>query len=177
MDGQNRKSNFPAIGLIVTGALLRLMPHPPNVAPVGAMSLFAGARLAGWQAYLVPLVLMLITDPIIGAIKGFTPFSGRTPIIYGSFMISVWIGRSLRENAGAGRIAAAALACAVQFFLITNLNSWWAMYEHSWSGLITCYTMALPFFGNTLLGNFAYSGLFFGIDAWLKRREAHPVVE
>ena len=47
-----------ALGLTLLGGLLRLVPHPPNFAPVGAMSLFAGANLSGWWAYLVPLLLV-----------------------------------------------------------------------------------------------------------------------
>jgi len=54
-----------AIALAVGAALLRLVPHPPNWAPVGAVALFGGARLKGWSAYLVPLLAMLITDPIL----------------------------------------------------------------------------------------------------------------
>ena len=45
-------SRWPALSLIAIGGLLRVLPHPPNLAPVGAMSLFAGANLNGWQAYL-----------------------------------------------------------------------------------------------------------------------------
>jgi len=51
-----------AMGLTVLGALARLLPHPPNFAPVGSLSLYAGGRLRGWQAYLLPLVLMAATD-------------------------------------------------------------------------------------------------------------------
>ncbi|MBI3470142.1 MAG: hypothetical protein HY013_02145 [Candidatus Solibacter usitatus] len=168
-----------ALGLVVAGALLRLMPHPPNVAPVGAMSLFAGARLSGWQAYLAPLLLMAVTDPIISAGMGYAAFSWRTPVVYFCFLISVWIGRGLRGTESPARIGAAAFACAAQFYLITNLESWWlsGMYPHSAAGLAACYIAALPFFGLTLIGNFAYSGLFFGAYHWLTRREAASVVE
>lgn len=54
-----------AIVLIVLGALIRVTQHW-NFAPVGAMSLFAGARMRGWKAYLLPLALMAITDPLLG---------------------------------------------------------------------------------------------------------------
>ncbi|MGH9783771.1 MAG: DUF6580 family putative transport protein, partial [Terriglobia bacterium] len=36
-----------AVGLTILGAFLRLLPHPPNFAPAGSMSLFAGSRLRG----------------------------------------------------------------------------------------------------------------------------------
>ena len=76
-----------AMGLTILGALARLLPHPPNFAPVGSLSLYAGGRLRGWQAYLLPLVLMAATDPLVGG------YSFATPFIYFSFLINVWIAR------------------------------------------------------------------------------------
>ena len=63
---------------------------PANFAPVGSISLFAGARLRGWQAYVLPLVLMAVTDPLVGG------YSVATPLVYASFLINVWIGSRLR---------------------------------------------------------------------------------
>ena len=168
-----------ALGLTLLGGLLRLVPHPPNFAPVGAKSLFAGAKLSGWQAYLVPLLLMAITDPLINSTGGcctignFNPFSKGTFFIYGSFMISVWIGRHLRGTNSVGKIGAAAFLCALQFFLITNLPIWLfsTLYPHTFAGLVACYVAALPFFGNTLMSNLLYSAFFFGAHFWLNRRQ------
>jgi uncharacterized protein DUF6580 len=170
--------NHKALGLTIFGALLRLMPHPPNLAPVGAMSLFSGARLSGWQAYVVPLLLMAITDPILSARVGFPAFGWRTPFIYGSFMISVWIGRRLRDTESAAKIAAAAFACGLQFYFITNFSTWalGSMYPHTAAGLAACYVAAIPFFGYTLVGNFLYSGIFFGLYHWLNRREGSTLL-
>ena len=167
-----------ALSLTVIGGLLRLVPHAPNFAPVGAMSLFSGATLSGWQAYLVPLLLMAITDPLVNGTGGcctignFNPFSRGTVFIYGSFLISVWIGRRLRETQSVGKIGAAAFLCALQFFLISNLPVWifGNLYPHTFAGLAACYIAALPFFGNTLLSNLFYSALFFGAHFWLTRR-------
>jgi hypothetical protein len=36
---------------------------------------------------------------------------------------------------------------------------WLIGYPKTWTGLIECYTLALPFFRNSLLGDFFYSGL------------------
>jgi hypothetical protein len=137
------------------------------------MSLFAGATLPGWQAYLVPLLLMAITDPILAAMYGFAPFSRSTIFIYGSFLISVAIGKRLRGNPGAARIGAGAFLCALQFYLITNFGTWimGSMYPHTLPGLAACYAAALPFFGYTLIGNLFYSAMFFGAHAWLTRRQ------
>ena len=168
-----------ALGLTLLGGLLRLIPHPPNFAPVGAMSLFSGANLPGWQAYLVPLMLMLITDPLVNSTGGcctignFNPFSRGTFFIYGSFMISVWIGRQLRGTHSVTKIGAASVLCAVQFFFISNFPVWLFMdlFPHTFAGLMACYVAALPFFGNTLISNLFYSAFFFGAHFWLTRRQ------
>lgn len=170
-----------ALSLTCLGALARLLPHPPNFAPVGATSLFAGARLPVWQAYLIPLVLMGVTDPILNAIYG-VPFNLRAHLfIYGSFLIAVWIGRRLRGTENIPRIAAFALLSSIQFYLISNFPSWlWSgRYAHTASGLATCYVAAIPFFGWTLAGDLFYTGVLFGLHAWLSRtvaaRERIPV--
>ena len=159
-----------ALGLTVLGALARLLPHAPNVAPVGSMSLYAGARLKGWQAFLLPLVLMAATDPLVGG------YSRATPFVYASFLISVWIGRRLQRTENAGRIAAACLLASTQFFLLTNFAVWLTgtWYPHTLAGLGLCYTAALPFFGWTTLGDLAYTGVFFGLHAWLSRAVFTP---
>src|SRR5438477_10795781 len=107
-----------AMSLTVLGALLRLAPHPPNFAPVGGMSLYAGARLRGWQAFALPLLLMAVTDPLLGG------YSFATPFIYLSFLVNVWIGRRLQATEGPLRIGAACLLCSAQFFLVTNFGVW-----------------------------------------------------
>lgn len=161
-----------ALSLTVFGAIARLLPHPPNFAPVGATSVFAGARLPAWQAYLIPLVLMAATDPLLDAFRYGISYRFSAHIwIYASFMISVWIGRRLRNTENAAAIGAALFASALQFFLITNFPSWMSdtLYTHNFAGLVTCYVAALPFFGWTLLAELTYGATFFVLHAWLSR--------
>lgn len=151
-----------AVGLIVLGALMRLLPHPANVVPVGGLSLFAGARLRGWQALVVPLMLMAVTDPLLGG------YSFATPFVYASFLINVWIGTRLRGAGSPWKIGGAALAGATQFFLITDFGVWLGsaqLYAHTFAGLMACYVAAIPFFWRTLAGDLFYSAAFFGIYA------------
>jgi hypothetical protein len=163
-----------ALSLTVLGAVARLLPHPPNFAPVGATSLFSGARLPRWQAYLVPLVLMAVTDPILARFYGVPAFSRYQIFIYASFLIAVWLGRFLRNTESIARIAAVTLLNSVQFFLITNFGSWlwFQTYPHTMGGLATCYIAAIPFFGWTLASDILYTGVLFGLYAWLSRTVA-----
>jgi len=137
-----------------------------NFAPVGALSLFAGARLRGWFAYALPIALMAVTDPFLGG------YSMSTPFVYASFLISVWLGTKIRETENPAWIGGMALAGSLQFFLISNLPSWiWSggLYAHNLGGLAACYMAAIPFFRHTFESDLIYTGVLFGAHAWLSR--------
>jgi hypothetical protein len=154
-----------ATGLTIIAGLARMAQHL-NFAPVGALSLFAGARLRGWYSYALPIVLMAVTDPFLGG------YSSATPFVYASFLLSVWMGTKIRETENPLRIGGMALACSLQFFLLTNLSSWlWSggLYAHNLSGLAACYTAAIPFFRHTLESDLLYTAVLFGAHAVLSR--------
>lgn len=173
-----KKPSFQPIAftLTIVAALLRLVPHPPNFAPVGSVALFGGARLRGWQAYLVPVLAMLVTDPILSHMSGFPAYSWASLVIYSCFLINVALGRIfLSRSSNPARIAGIALAGSVQFYLITNFFVWLgdaALYPRSVSGLIECYIAAVPFFGWTVLGDIFYTAVLFGAYALLSRHVA-----
>lgn len=161
-----------ALALTLVGGLLRLLPHLPNLVPVGGFSLFAGARLRGWQAYAIPVIIVLVTDPIMGIIFGYPAYNLVTPFVCGSFLIYVWIGCHLRTTENPWRIGGAALLGSGQFFLITNFGMWLSgisIYPLTASGLLACYLGGIPYLGRTLVSDLAYSGLLFGLHAWLTR--------
>jgi hypothetical protein len=179
---QNENESRPlTYGLTLLSALGRLIPHWPNVTPVGGSCLFAGSRIAGLWAYLLPLAVMVATDPIVGHAGG--AHSGYTlgsPLIYASFMVNVWIGRHMLRRVSAMRVGAAAFICSLQFFVLSNFAVWFAgvfgaspFYAANLSGLITCYAEALPFWGRTLAGDLFYSAVLFGLYELLSRRTAH----
>jgi hypothetical protein len=175
----DQKKTLQPLALLLTvgAALLRLAPHPPNFAPIGGVALFAGAKLRGWQAYLVPLLAMAVTDPIRSWMEGcFPAYSWSTLIMYGSFLISVLLGRLfLPQSQTLPRIASVAFVGSLQFFLITNFAVWagaHSSYPHTWAGLVECYVAALPFFGRTLGADLFYTGVLFGAYALLKRKFA-----
>ncbi len=179
MSNQNQSRNY-AIGLTVLSALGRLIPHAPNVTPVGGSCLFAGSRIGGYLAYLLPLAVMIATDPIVGAAGGaHGGYTFGSPVIYASFMINVLIGRVLVRKVSGLRVGAAALLCSTQFFLLSNFTVWLAaargtshLYALNFSGLVECYAAAIPFWGRTLAGDLFYSGALFGMYALLARRTA-----
>lgn len=165
---QNDTARPLASGLTVLGAVARVLPHLPNFSPVGGISLFAGARMRGWQAYALPLVLMLVTDPFVGG------YSAATPLVYAAFLINVWIGSHLRGTENPLKIGAGVLTGSLVFFLLTNF-AWLyptSLYPHTLAGVMQSYVAAVPFYGRTLASDLLYSGALFGLHAWLSRMVA-----
>ena len=161
-----------ALTLTVAGALARVLPHPPNFAPVGAVSVFAGARLPMWQAYAIPLTLMAVTDPILNVMRGYPAFTWYQAFTYVSFLISVFIGRQLRSTESSWKIGGAVLASSAQFFLISNLGSWLYDYPHTFAGLGACYVAAIPFLERTLMSDVFFTAVLFGLHAVATRTVA-----
>lgn len=154
--------------IIVAAALSRLIPHPPNVASVTAVALFGGAYIQDRRlAFLIPLGAMFLGDLILG-------FYGLPEmlVVYGSFALIVCIGLWLKQRRSALRIAGAAIASSVLFFVLTNFGTWafTGIYPKTLSGLAACYIAAIPFFQNTLQGDLLYTIVLFGGFALLERR-------
>ncbi|HEX4229798.1 MAG TPA: DUF6580 family putative transport protein [Bryobacteraceae bacterium] len=174
MEQSKTSSQSAALTLTVLAALARLVPHPPNFAPIGAAALFGGARLRGWQAYAVPLLAMLVTDPILNWMHGVHTLSVMTLVIYGCFLVNVVLGRAfLRKTNSIPRIATVAVLGSLQFFVITNFFVWLGardIYPPTSSGLVACYIAAIPFFAWTVLGDLLYSGVLFTVYALYTRR-------
>jgi len=145
--------------IIACAAFLRLIPHPPNFAPIAAIALFGGVYLPKKYALILPLGALILSDYFLG-------FYGSTMLyVYASFALIGLLGLWVRSRKKVPVVFAASLSSSVLFFLITNFGVWaspTSWYAPNLSGLINSYTMALPFFRNTLVGDLVYTGVFFG---------------
>ena len=157
---RNKNLNLAVFILIVIAAIAsRFIPHPFNFTAVGAVALFSGAVMSDKRfAYLVPLIILFISDLILKFHFSMVP-------VYGCFAITVWIGSMLKQTRWYS-IAGASLISSVIFFLITNLPFWYLdlqLYPMTISGTLESYKMALPFFRNQVLGDLFFNALLFGI--------------
>jgi hypothetical protein len=142
--------------VVIIAAFARLIPHPPNVSPVGALALFGGAFFPRkYGAFFVPLAAMLLSDLVLG-------LHALVPVVYGCIALNVLLGRWLCSRRQFVPIALATVAGAVQFFVITNFACWVLYYPHTLEGLCGCYIAAIPFFHNTLIGDMAFTTVLFG---------------
>lgn len=156
---------YVLVGITLTAAAARLIPHPDNVTPIAAMALFGGAYFASKRsAFAVPLIAMLLSDLVLGvALYGWNAFLFML-YVYASFVATVCLGLLIRLRPSPLRIAAAALASSVLFFLVTNFGAWlvYPFYPKTWDGLVECYLAGLPFFRNTLIGDAVCTVILFG---------------
>ncbi|HDP89255.1 MAG TPA: hypothetical protein ENN42_04755 [Thioalkalivibrio sp.] len=146
------------IGILIVAALFRILPHPPNVAPIAAMALFAGAYFTDRKlAFVLPFAALVISDLVIG-------FHSTMLFVYAAFAITVVMGFWLQSRRRALPILGAALGSSVLFFLVTNFGAWLShgMYPLNAEGLMAAYTAGIPFFRNTLIGDLLFVVLFFG---------------
>ncbi|MBD3425999.1 MAG: hypothetical protein GF409_02060 [Candidatus Omnitrophica bacterium] len=141
--------------LILLGFLLRMLPHMPNMAPVAAIALFAGAYLDKRVVPWVPLAIMMVSDLILG-------LHGVFLYTWGSFILIGFIGMWLKKRRTPANILGTTIFSAFLFFLITNFGVWLAWYPHTLEGLASCYVKAIPFFRNTMISNAAFGLLLFG---------------
>jgi len=103
--------------LIAAGAVLRILPHPANLAPIGALALFGGAVLPIPWGFAVPIAALALSDLVLGAYPGMI-------WVYGSFILIALLGRAMLRHRTTARVVSGALMASILFFLLTNLGEW-----------------------------------------------------
>lgn len=170
--------------MIALAALSRLLPLPPNFAPIEAVALFGGAYFASRRlALAVPLLAMLVSDLVLGLIRGATYLEYFTTATYLPSLLAIYtciavttvLGFGLRGQVSGARVLGYALLGSVLFFVFSNFATWLTAitvvdFSACTTGLLPCYVAALPFFKWTLLGTLFYSALLFGGFAVLRKR-------
>ena len=151
------------ISLIALAVASRLLPHPPNFAPITGIALFAAAKFQNRLiALALPLVCLFMTDLILG-------LGWINLFVYGAFgLISImgFISKKVKIQT--------VLLSSVVFFVVSNLGVWLLYYPLTIEGLTSCFTLAIPFFTNTLLGDLAYSAVLFYSFSTLKNTYLRP---
>ena len=111
---------------------------------IAVVSLLTGLLLGGYYTFIVPISIMIITDLIIGnnVIFLFT---------WSGFVILAVIGYILKSKQQyltikkAPIIIGSGIAGIIIYDIWTNFGCWLGWYPHTFGGLMTCYTMAIPF--------------------------------
>ena len=157
--------------LVLFAAFSRLIPHPPNFAPIGAMAMFGAAYFSKkYIALIIPVLAMWLSDIVINNtiyaqyFEGFTFFYQGFYWTYTAFIIIGIVSFFVLKKVKLKNVVLASFLAALLFFVISNFGVWFSgtLYPKSFGGLINCYIAAIPFFKNTLMGNLVYSFVLFG---------------
>ena len=158
-----RKEILP-IGLILILALARLIPHPPNFTPIIAVAIVSGYFFKNLNFSLIILLMaMLISDLFIG-------FYENVFFVYASLLLITFIFHKISKKINFKNLFIFGFAGSLIFFIISNFGVWILgspgvdnlPYDKNLNGLIECYILAIPFFGNTFLSTviFSYPAIF-----------------
>ena len=166
-----KKQIFP-VGLILILALSRLVPHPWNFTPVIAVAIMSGYFFKNiYFSLSILLIAMLIADVVIG-------FYENMIFVYLSLMFIAFVFFKISKKINFKNLFAYSFAGSLIFFILSNFGVWILgspgvdnlPYDKNLNGLIECYILAIPFFGNTFLSTliFAYPAIFIykSLPAW-----------
>lgn len=149
------KNNLVLTLFAVGTIALRLLPHAPNVAPIGALALLLGSFTTKRKAIGGIIVVMLISDAVIG-------FHPLMSWVYGSFALMAFIPDGMKKLQIHNKLLYA-ISASLLFFLLTNFAVWLQGngYPQTIQGLMQCYLNAIPFLRNTLIGDIGFTLVFF----------------
>lgn len=189
MKANNKQLVFLSVLLIFMAAVSRLIPHPPNFAPITSLAIFGGAIIKDHKyAMVLPLGALLLSDIIF---EFFTSTQGFYDIsqvfVYGAFILITFLATRIKKI-NTFNIVLACIWSSVLFFVLSNFGTWATgnYYPRTFNGLVTCYEAAIPFYKNEFFGNFAlnnvmstffFTGLLFGAYALIRRMVVTPATQ
>ena len=161
---KNLKREIFPIALILILALARLIPHPPNFTPIIAVAIMSGYFFKNINlSFLTLVVAMLIGDLFIG-------FYENMIFVYASLLLITFVFYKISNKINFKSLFIYGFIGSLIFFIISNFGVWVLgspgvydiVYEKNLNGLVECYILAIPFFGNTFLSTviFAYPAIF-----------------
>ena len=165
---------IPVLAYALLAIASRLIAHPPGMSALIGFALLCGQQLRWPIAIALVLLTALCADVIIIASSHFDLFAGWLVLNYSAYVCVVLLGARLRQRQKPLAIAGLIALSSLGFWLWTNLGVWLSsgMYPLSSQGFIECYTLALPFLRNALLGDVLWWLLFLTTQRLMQNSQA-----
>jgi LPXTG-motif cell wall-anchored protein len=117
---------------------------------------------------------MMASDLIIG-------MHNTVLFTWGGFVLIALLGVWIKKHKTPARAGYASLISSLVFYLVSNFGVWaMGWYPRNFSGLVSCYVMALPFLRNFTIATIFYTALFFGlyeiVARWVKNTKFSSVL-
>ena len=134
-------------GFFLTILVFRYFPHLPNFPPVLAMT-FYGTIIFGRNSLIYIILAYALSDFVIG-------FHNQLFWTWGSLFfigyISIYFKTLLCRSIGV-------IGSSLLFFILTNLGVYLSgYYGYTFESLILCYSLAIPFYTNTIISTLMFS--------------------
>ena len=166
-----------AIGLIISAALIRVLPHPHNFAPLGAMGLFGAAYFRRSWGLLIPFIALFLSDLVLNNVVYAAYYPSFKWVSSGwsylSFAAVFTVGfLYFQKGISVLKVGGASLTASVVFFLVSNFSTFveTTLYPKTLAGLMTCFSAGIPFFPNTLVSDLFFSAVMFGAYEWVTQK-------
>lgn len=131
------------ISLFTLAIISRLIPHPWNFTAVGASAIVAGLVIENKILKIaLPILVLVLSDLVIG-------FHSTVPFVYLGFVFMVGISFLFKNQNTNLKLLIAPTLGSFTFFIISNFGVWLleaGLYPKTFSGLIECYVMGVPFY-------------------------------
>ena len=128
--------------------MTRLIPHPPNFTSTLALAFYLPV-LFGVKFIIVAMIAFILSDLLIG-IHQLIFFTWASLLLIG--YLSKFFKKAYFRPLGIS------ISC-ILFFIISNFGVWLLsdLYTPNIQGFIACYTMAIPFLQNSLIGTIIFA--------------------
>jgi hypothetical protein len=173
---------MPAYLLLLAALLSRVLPHSGlyGFTAVGASLLYFGSKRS-LREMILPVAALAAVDYYLTTHVYSYDFHVQSYLVtWFWYAAAIVLGQILlKREISVLRMASAVILGPTSFFLISNYAVWseshyaGAMYAPTFSGLLTCLGVGLPFYGRDLLSTGILLTVAFGIPATI--RHFHPI--
>jgi hypothetical protein len=165
--------------VISCGIFSRLIPHLPNFSPEIVFALYLGMKNDRPLIGSITILLMAIMSDILLSIHHPTwpAFGQWTLFTYSALLVIGWIGNAQRSSGYAMTFSISAFGATLGYWIWTNLGVWLMgnMYPHTGSGLMACYTLALPFLSTAIAASIAWCSIIMVGEKYTHNRQLRGI--
>lgn len=160
---------FIILWFIMLGVIGRLVPHVPNMTPLLSLTIIAAMFYSKRQALFITLLTLIISDVLLSYFFQVPAFGVWTAFTYSATLCIMLVSSLLQPGSRWVSVLVMAVCACLFFWLWTNFGVWLTgnYYSHTWSGLQTCYVMALPFLHNQMIATVVWLVILLGaVRGW-----------
>lgn len=151
------------LSLLVLAVMSRIVPHPANVTAMTALAVLGPCYLSRRLSIACVMLALLLSDALLAWQQHSLIIGSWSVFSYSGFFLIAFLTQTNRLRS---------LPVATLFYWSwTNLGVWITagLYPQTASGLLACYSAALPFLRNALLGDLLWYGiLLYSLNALVK---------